>query len=94
LRTRRADRHGAAGAVRLRRVGDLYGTVAAARRTGAAANARRICGGSGKTRRDRPAVVAGSGGESEAETNIRMPRASSPRAVDATPSEADLQTDD
>src|SRR2546421_12370409 len=33
-------------------------------------------------------------GEGEAETNIRTPRGSSPRAVDATPSEADLQPDD
>jgi competence protein ComEC len=41
---------------------------------------------------DRP-WSPGSGGEGEAETNIRTPRAS-PRAVDATPSEADLQSDD
>jgi len=33
-------------------------------------------------------------GEGEAETNIRTPRGSSLRAVDATPSEADLQPDD
>ena len=33
-------------------------------------------------------------GEGEAETSISTPRGSSPRAVDATPSEADLQPDD
>ena len=33
------------------------------------------------------------GGEGEMETNIRSPR-TSPRAVDATPAEADLQADD
>ncbi|MBR1120710.1 ComEC/Rec2 family competence protein [Bradyrhizobium lablabi] len=41
---------------------------------------------------DRPWSRA-SGGEGEMETNIRTPR-TSPRAVDATPSEADLQSDD
>ena len=34
------------------------------------------------------------GGESEAASNIVAPRAAAPRAVDATPSEADLQADD
>jgi competence protein ComEC len=33
-------------------------------------------------------------GEGEADANIRTPRAGSPRAVDATPAEADLQPDD
>jgi competence protein ComEC len=41
---------------------------------------------------DRP-WSPGSGGEGEMETNIRAPR-TSPRAVDATPAEADLQADD
>jgi competence protein ComEC len=41
---------------------------------------------------DRPWSPA-SGGEGETETNIRAPR-TSPRAVDATPAEADLQADD
>src|SRR5439155_1199380 len=48
-----------AGAVSLRRIGDFDGTVAAAGRAGAAADARRICGGCRQARRDRPAVVAG-----------------------------------
>ena len=34
------------------------------------------------------------GGEGEMETNIRAPRTASPRAVDATPAEADLQAED
>jgi competence protein ComEC len=42
---------------------------------------------------DRP-WSPGSGGESEAPSNIVAPRAAAPRAVDATPSEADLQQDD
>jgi competence protein ComEC len=33
-------------------------------------------------------------GEGEADNNIRAPRAGSPRAVDATPAESDLQPDD
>jgi len=37
-----------------------------------------------------PAVA----GEGEAETTILAPRATAPRTIDATPSEADLQTDD
>ncbi|HEY0300763.1 MAG TPA: hypothetical protein VGC36_05500, partial [Rhizomicrobium sp.] len=41
---------------------------------------------------DRPWSPA-SGGEGELESNIRAPRPS-PRAVDATPAEADLQPDD
>jgi competence protein ComEC len=42
---------------------------------------------------DRP-WSPGAGGEGDTDTNIRAPRTASPRAVDATPAEADLQPDD
>jgi competence protein ComEC len=91
LRARRADRDGATDSVRLRCAGDYAGAFAAAGRDDAAAGARRLCHAAKPRGFDRPwsPAIAGDG---EAEPNFV--RSVVPRAVDATPSEADLQSED
>ena len=83
-----SDRETGAGGLRGFR--DRRGAAAAAGRDGAAAKRQRIFVDAVKPKGvDRPWSPA-MAGEGDAETNILAPRRREPRAVDATPLEADL----
>jgi hypothetical protein len=90
LRARGAGGDGAAAAAVLPRAGDRSGSPATAGHDGASPQRGRVCRRRGQAEGFRPAVVAG---DTEAEQSL-APHPPAPRAVDATPSEADLQADD